>query len=150
MRCPTTLGPGRESAHNLAYWRNRHYLGLGPGASAYEPRAVGDPPGVVGWRRTNPPLDRWLELARAERFGAEAVSAEQAALEGMLVGLRLTEGVDLRALTDQVGFDVAEHFAGPLTSAEAAGHLTVDLALGRARPTPAGFLVLDRVVAGFA
>ena len=139
--------PGHESAHNLGYWRNRHYLGLGPGASAYEPRADGDPPGVVGWRRTNPPLDRWL---RAEPDGgpAEPVSDRQAALEGMLVGLRLTEGVDLVELSAQVGFDVVEHFAAPLADAKAAGHLVVEDGR-RARATPAGLLLLDRVVAGF-
>lgn len=155
--------PGRESAHNLAYWRNRHYLGLGPGASAYEPPLHGDPPGVVGRRRTNPPLQRWLavpdrpggpaggaEASEGDGWAGEPVLAGQAALEGMLVGLRLTEGVDLVALSEQVGFDVAEHYAAPLAAAETAGHLVVDRATGRARPTPAGYLVLDRVVAEFA
>jgi oxygen-independent coproporphyrinogen-3 oxidase len=140
--------PGHESVHNLGYWRNRHYLGLGPGASAYEPPAEHDPPGVVGRRRTNPPLDRWL-TAEPDGQPAEAVTAEQAALEGMLVGLRLAEGVDLDGLSGQIGLDVAEHFAEALAAAEDAGHLSVDRRHGRVRPTGAGLLVLDRVVAGF-
>ena len=27
--------PGRESRHNLLYWRNRPFLGVGPGAHSY-------------------------------------------------------------------------------------------------------------------
>jgi oxygen-independent coproporphyrinogen-3 oxidase len=64
---------GSRCAHNLAYWDNSWWLGLGPGATAHEPaggsRAESATGGRAEWatsgpvvalRRTNPSLDEWL------------------------------------------------------------------------------------------
>src|SRR5207237_1311652 len=36
--------PGLECRHNLAYWRNRHYLGAGTGAHGHLPPPPARPP----------------------------------------------------------------------------------------------------------
>lgn len=81
--------PGEESRHNLAYWRYRDYLGVGPGAH-------GRRGGHATFRRKKP--ENWLSAVDRNGHGIEAedalVPAEQA-VEALLMGLRLREGVDL-------------------------------------------------------
>jgi oxygen-independent coproporphyrinogen-3 oxidase len=93
---------GAESDHNLGYWRNRWYLGLGPSAAAYEPALPGDDKSVRGWRRTQPGLSAWTTHAPVEWA---AVTGPDVVAEGMLVGLRLAEGVDMAVLSAQAGLD---------------------------------------------
>lgn len=91
--------PGHESRHNLAYWRGRHYLALGPGASAYLPE------GPFGTRVKNPPIKTWLLGAEPER---DVLDADDVVLERLMTGLRTTEGVDLGRLAERTGAHVAD------------------------------------------
>lgn len=85
--------PGQESRHNLLYWRYGEYAGVGPGAHG---RIL-----VDGGRRATvnePNPERWCE--RVERLGAgsvEDVALEpaQQADEMLLMGMRLSEGLDV-------------------------------------------------------
>lgn len=84
--------PGAESRHNLAYWRYGDYLGIGAGAHQRLTRD-GD---LLAARRHRAP-EVWLE--RVERDGharveEEALSPVDRGREAMLMGLRLSEGVD--------------------------------------------------------
>jgi oxygen-independent coproporphyrinogen-3 oxidase len=149
--------PGAESDHNLGYWRNEWYLGLGPSASAYEPRGRDDATGDVvyaagnrgntagalrGWRRTNPTFDRWLAGEAAE---PEPVTARDVVVEGLLVGLRLREGVDLARLSGQAGLDVDDVVGEALQRLQRQGRIERD---GRRLwATATGMAVLDQVVA---
>lgn len=50
--------PGRESRHNLLYWRGEEYLGFGPGAhSFYGDRRFYYPRDLEGFLQGNPPVD---------------------------------------------------------------------------------------------
>jgi putative oxygen-independent coproporphyrinogen III oxidase len=84
---------GSESQHNLIYWRYGDYLGIGPGAHGRL---------TLGGRRyatecTRMP-DAWLRAA--ESGTAEkprlALSGIDQANEYLLMGLRVSEGIDLR------------------------------------------------------
>ncbi|KQO91854.1 MAG: radical SAM family heme chaperone HemW [Methylobacteriaceae bacterium] len=84
--------PGAQSRHNLLYWRYGEYAGIGPGAHG---RLV-LPQGRTGTLTEKAPED-WL--ARAERDGhgiveTETLSAEDQGDEFLMMGLRLTEGID--------------------------------------------------------
>jgi oxygen-independent coproporphyrinogen-3 oxidase len=84
--------PGEESRHNLAYWRYRPYLGIGPGAH-------GRRGGAATLRHRKP--ENWLSaLARNGSGLAEEtpLAAEDRAREALLMGLRLREGVALDGL----------------------------------------------------
>jgi len=81
--------PGRECRHNLVYWANREYLGLGCGAASY----------LSGWRtRRLATPERYAQalregaspLAEAERLGSE-----NALKETLILALRTRWGVDL-------------------------------------------------------
>ncbi len=89
--------PGEASRHNLAYWRYRDYAGIGPGAH-------GRRGGVATVRHKKP--ENFLKAVEAQGDGiAEArplAVADQAA-EALLMGLRLTEGVDLAELSARFG-----------------------------------------------
>lgn len=93
--------PGRESRHNLLYWRNRPFLGVGPGAHSYldghrfhnirSPREyirrMG--PGEPSRESTGRPFES-VPVVEA----AEPVDRRLEMAETMMMGLRLDTGVD--------------------------------------------------------
>lgn len=88
--------PGVESRHNLTYWRYGDYAGVGPGAHG---RLVVD--GVRHALMTERQPEAWAEAVERQGHGivddASLTSPEEAD-EMLLMGLRLTEGIDLRRL----------------------------------------------------
>ncbi|MBN8887181.1 MAG: radical SAM family heme chaperone HemW [Rudaea sp.] len=89
--------PGRESAHNLNYWRFGDYLGIGAGAHGkYSSPAVDGALEVHRRWKLRAPRG-YLEHAKTERVigGDDAVAVEQLPFEFMLNGLRLTAGIPL-------------------------------------------------------
>jgi oxygen-independent coproporphyrinogen-3 oxidase len=98
--------PGAESRHNLAYWRYGDYLGIGPGAHQRLLRAEG----MIATRRHRAP-EEWA--ARVEQHGHAAVeettlTPQERGREAMLMGLRLTEGVDPARIEARAGLSFAQ------------------------------------------
>ncbi len=84
---------GEQSRHNLAYWRYQDYAGIGPGAHGRR--------GGVATVRHKKPENFLSAVARQGNGIVEArvlATADQAA-EALLMGLRLTEGLDLAVLS---------------------------------------------------
>lgn len=136
--------PGAESRHNLVYWRYHEYTGFGPGAHG---RLV-----VDGVRRAQMTLKRpedWLQAVERDGHGTavdEALNPEEQGDEMLLMGLRLAEGIDLKRY---------EAISGkPLDPGRIAALIGDGLVERRGaaqlRVTPAGFPVLDAVVADLA
>lgn len=89
--------PGEESRHNLTYWRYRDYVGVGPGAHG---RRTGD----ATFRRKKP--ENWLTAVDRNRHGietSEALDPATQAVEALLMGLRLEEGIDLTRIAALAG-----------------------------------------------
>ena len=136
--------PGAESRHNLVYWRYGEYVGVGPGAHG---RFVEDGKRHVTFTERIPEI--WLNLVEARGHGVvggEMLSREQEADEFLLMGLRLTEGIDLARY---------EALAGRPLSARRIGRLQADRLIepignSRLRATASGMIVLDAVVADLA
>ena len=85
--------PGYACRHNLGYWRQVPYLGLGAAASSMLPGS-----GSAAYlRETNPPgLSQYMDMVLSGAWQAReriAVSAAEARFETMMLGLRTTEGV---------------------------------------------------------
>jgi oxygen-independent coproporphyrinogen-3 oxidase len=94
--------PGEESRHNLAYWRYQDYAGIGPGAH-------GRRGGMATVRHKKP--ENFLKAVAAQGNGiaeARILTVPEQATEALLMGLRLTEGVDLAALSARFGLPRAE------------------------------------------
>jgi oxygen-independent coproporphyrinogen-3 oxidase len=131
---------GEESRHNLLYWRYGEYAGIGPGAHG---RVV-----VDGVRRAtvaarNP--EGWVALVESGGHGiAESTSLTRAeeADETLLMGLRLTEGLDLGRLRVLTGFVPQERAIVELVTLG----LVERLGEQRVRASAAGRIVLDQVV----
>ncbi len=78
--------PGRRCEHNLLYWRNGHWLGLGPSAASHR----------AGRRWKNAPhLGRYLtSVGPAPVSEEENLTPDGSIGEQFMLGLRLTEGVE--------------------------------------------------------
>jgi len=89
--------PGERSRHNLTYWSYRDYTGIGPGAH-------GRRNGIATVRHRKP--ENWLESIAEKRHGIiehRPLGTREQAGEAMLMGLRLTEGIDVGALAHRFG-----------------------------------------------
>lgn len=97
--------PGQESAHNLTYWRGGDYLGVGPGAHGRI--------GLDGRRfATDTILSPTGWLTAVERTGSGELSCDplapvDQAAEYLMMGLRISEGIDLRRLPAQFNYDLS-------------------------------------------
>ena len=95
--------PGRQSAHNLNYWAQGEYLGLGPSAASY----------LEGERRANTcATGAYVKAALAgepipvqyrEKLDGRAKKAEK-----IMLGLRLTAGIEL---TDDIFIEFDEEIS---------------------------------------
>jgi putative oxygen-independent coproporphyrinogen III oxidase len=136
--------PGAESRHNLAYWRYRDYAGIGPGAHG----RVSLNGELLATRRHRAP-EPWAE--RVERHGHGSTSEEPVpqtdrAREMLLMGLRLTEGVDEQAFAARTGMALDDALE-PDVLAQAVAEGYVARASGRLVALPEGRLRLDSLLA---
>jgi oxygen-independent coproporphyrinogen-3 oxidase len=135
--------PGAESRHNLAYWRYGDYIGIGAGA--HQRLTIGGD--ILAARRHRAP-EEWL--ARVQRDGhavteEEALSPRDRAREALLMGLRLTEGVDPAriAARSTLPFEATVDLRMLDTLAEEGLLAWRD---GRLAATPDGLLRLDAIL----
>ena len=136
--------PGAESRHNLVYWRYGEYVGVGPGAHG---RFVEDGRRIVTFTERTPEI--WLNLVEAKGhgvIGGETLTREQEADEFLLMGLRLTEGIDLARYEALSGRPLSSRRISRLQEER----LIEPIGNSRLRATPSGMIVLDAVVADLA
>ncbi|GAB7386302.1 radical SAM family heme chaperone HemW [Bacillaceae bacterium] len=112
--------PGFESRHNMTYWRNDEYYGLGAGAHGY----------VDGRRHVNAgPLQRYLALVRKNglpRVEEFSVSERERMEDHMILGLRLREGVSRAEFRRRYGRSLEEVFGDEVEELLHAGLLEED------------------------
>ena len=117
--------PGYACRHNLGYWRQVPYLGLGAAASSMLPFAT---PNVAYIRRTNPAdLDDYLDMAREAAWHArtsENISPAEAQFETMMLGLRTTMGVSEEAFLRMHGISLAARYGQQLAHLAEEGLVT--------------------------
>lgn len=93
--------PGHECRHNLAYWQNQDWYGLGPGAHSH----LGS---TRFWNLRHP--TKWAQSLQAGHRpidGQEIITGESARLEKLLLNLRLRQGLDLGEYAREFGVDAA-------------------------------------------
>jgi oxygen-independent coproporphyrinogen-3 oxidase len=135
---------GGQSRHNLTYWRYQDYAGIGPGAHG---RLTVD--GVKRAMMSEKHPETWAGRVETAGHGLivdEPLSREEAADEMLLMGLRLREGLSTRRYEAVSGrpFD-------PRRLADLRTHGMIETVAGdRLRATPAGWMVLDALVADIA
>ncbi|MCW0198374.1 radical SAM family heme chaperone HemW [Sphingopyxis sp.] len=131
--------PGEESRHNLTYWRYGDYAGIGPGAHG---------------RRLARATERHKKpenfIAAVERNGhglkvETDLPPHERATEAMLMGLRLTEGIDLARAEARSGL-AREAFVDADAAARLAGQGLLGQDGDRLAVTDAGILLLDSIL----
>jgi oxygen-independent coproporphyrinogen-3 oxidase len=131
--------PGHESRHNLVYWANDAYFGLGLGAARY----------VEGVRATNtrdlPAYLKRMESGDDPTGPHEHLDPEARARETAVLMLRRTAlGIDRADYRNRTGFDLDELLGTGLTRHIAGGLLADD---GRTvRLSRAGLFLADTVL----
>ncbi|MCI6773431.1 MAG: radical SAM family heme chaperone HemW [Bifidobacterium pseudolongum] len=138
--------PVHESRHNLGYWRNVDWAGIGPGAhSHYRLPAGGDDGGggraVRAWDTLHP--RRWgqqINEGQVPFADHESIDPQADLEETIMLGLRLREGLDLQAVQARTGTDLA-----PVVHA-LTGDGLVTCTQGRITPTLRGRLLNDTVI----
>lgn len=97
--------PGFECRHNLNYWFNGNYLGLGCGAASH----------FSGRRWENlRDLDEYMVAVESEEFDAAEehfIGADEQAFETVMLSLRLTDGLDLKWFKARHGIDFMMKYA---------------------------------------
>jgi oxygen-independent coproporphyrinogen-3 oxidase len=109
--------PGKACQHNLTYWRNLPYLGVGAGAHS-----------CFGGRRFSTALKIREYVQRVKRDGqavvdSEGISRDLEMAETAMLALRLNEGLSLALFEQRYGVGFDQVFRGRLASIEAAGLL---------------------------
>ena len=157
---------GRESEHNLAYWRNLQWLGVGPGA--HSSLRIGDAgrAGCRFWTVRSPRdyarrAEAWAKASHpwasvspgsieavATVDGLEVIDEATTASETMFLGLRLLDGMDLSAASARIGMDLSARYEAELAELTAEG-LLVREADGRRRLAEEAYLVANQVFTRF-
>ena len=135
--------PGGESRHNLAYWRYADYAGIGPGAHGRVTLGAD----LVATRRHRAP-EPWADRVERQGHGStaeERIAPRDRAREMLLMGLRLTEGIDAARFAARTGMALDDALdARVLEQALEARYLTRDG--GRLAATVEGRLRLDALL----
>jgi oxygen-independent coproporphyrinogen-3 oxidase len=128
--------PGGESRHNLNYWADGEYVGLGPAAWSY----------VGGTRSRNAPaLDEYARLTAEGKSAAvyeERLPPAQASRQAAVLALRARGGIDWRSFEEKHGKAIKDEISEKLS------RFPKSLVLSdrrRARLTAAGLRVANRI-----
>ncbi len=90
--------PGAESRHNLIYWRYGDYVGIGPGAHG---RITVDGKRFATESPKAP--NSWITAAETGAIRSIPLTVEEQAQEYLMMGMRLSEGLDIDRYTRLLG-----------------------------------------------
>lgn len=129
--------PGHECRHNISYWEGRDYLGLGPSAHSF----------VQGRRFANvADVDRYVRILRDGDLPTEIDESglEQRMIEAIMLGLRMTGGIDRRQFAERFGCNVEDQLdRRQYELLVESGHVIPDR--GRIRLSETGFYLADEI-----
>ena len=132
--------PGFESRHNLMYWDNAEYYGIGAGASGY----------VDGVRYKNHgPIRHYLQAVEAgnARVQEEELTLHEKMEEEMFLGLRKKSGVSKKRFEEKYGLSFEDQYGAVVTELTEQGLLVPDRDI--VRMTKKGLFLGDTVAEKF-
>ena len=132
--------PGFESRHNLMYWDNAEYYGVGAGASGY----------VNGIRYKNHgPIRHYLQAVEAgnARVQEEALTLKEKMEEEMFLGLRKKSGVSRKRFEEKFGVFFEDQYGAVVSELTEQGLLVPDRDI--VRMTKQGLFLGDTVAEKF-
>ena len=125
--------PGMESLHNITYWRNIPYLGVGPGAHSFlggyrfanMKSPVGYMTRVQAWDAAPGGIDALLRETPGPVADIDPMDARTEMADSVILGLRLVEGVSERAFRDRYGVSLHDVYGAVIAETVALGLLRV-------------------------
>lgn len=132
--------PGFESRHNLMYWDNAEYYGIGAGASGY----------VDGVRYKNHgPIRHYLQAVEAgnTRVQEEVLTLKEKMEEEMFLGLRKKSGVSKKRFEEKFGISFEDQYGAVVSELTEQGLLVPDRDI--VRMTKQGLFLGDTVAEKF-
>ena len=132
--------PGFESRHNLMYWDNAEYYGIGAGASGY----------VDGVRYKNHgPIRHYLQAVEAgnTRVQEEVLTLKEKMEEEMFLGLRKKSGVSKKRFEEKFGVSFEDQYGAVVSELTEQGLLVPDRDI--VRMTKKGLFLGDTVAEKF-
>ena len=132
--------PGFESRHNLMYWDNAEYYGIGAGASGY----------VDGVRYKNHgPIRHYLQAVEAgnARVQEEVLTLKEKMEEEMFLGLRKKSGVSKKRFEEKFGLSFEDQYGAVVSELTEQGLLVPDKDI--VRMTKQGLFLGDTVAEKF-
>ncbi|HQD42117.1 MAG TPA: radical SAM family heme chaperone HemW [Bacillota bacterium] len=96
---------GRECVHNMVYWENRPYIGVGVAAHSYQD-------GMRMWN--TPDLHRYCTLLDSGKLpveGSEVISPETGMFETIFLRLRTRRGINFREFEQEFGTDIRKLYS---------------------------------------
>lgn len=128
---------GFQCRHNLGYWEGADYLGLGPGAtSTMRSARWTNPADLAAWRR--------LVAEKASAPAPETLTPEIRLMETVMLRLRTTRGLRLKAYRDLTGRDFTQDHKSLVHLLHRQGLLRI--LNGYARLTRNGMLVSNAIL----
>ena len=129
--------PGHECRHNINYWEGGDYLGLGPSAHSF----------VRGQRFANvSSVQQYIHVLSQKEFPTEIDESgvEERMIEAIMLGLRMTRGIDRREFAERFGRNVEEQLdRRQYDLLVESGHVIPDR--GRIRLSDTGFFLADEI-----
>ena len=133
--------PGFESRHNLMYWDNVEYYGIGAGASGY----------LNGMRyRNRGPIQHYLKSIREKghsRLHEEILTKEEQMEEKMFLGLRKKSGISIQKFEKKFNLSFEERYGKIVNQLVQEGLLQVEG--DQIRMTKQGLFLGDTVAERF-
>jgi oxygen-independent coproporphyrinogen-3 oxidase len=123
--------PGRESKHNITYWHNLPYLGVGPGAHSFLGGyrfANGKSPvtymaKVNAWGTLPADLETLLRESPGYVEDIEPMDAQTEMADSLIMGLRLAKGVRNRDFRARFGLNLHEAYGDAIKESISLGLL---------------------------
>ena len=111
---------GFFSKHNLIYWQNENYLGLGSNASSYwqgkRYKNLDSISGYIAEKKEN----------KSSKLDCYKIGNKEAAEEGIFLGLRLIDGINIYEFKERYGIDLLETYKEPISFLREEGYLKND------------------------
>lgn len=100
--------PGRRSRHNLKYWTDGEWLGLGCGAHS---TCSG-----VRWKNVSSTEEYVARVARSATTAVDErrLTPDERLGDALFTGLRLTDGIDLDAMNERYSVDIWRRYGADL------------------------------------
>jgi coproporphyrinogen III oxidase-like Fe-S oxidoreductase len=126
--------PGQQSQHNLTYWRNAPYFAFGVGAHRY----------VDGVRSANlRSLKKYMRSPLTDEV-SEIIDPKTRIKEGIMLGLRLIQGIDLGQFEQDYGINLLATQKGEIEYL--CEQKLLELSDGKLKITPQGIPISNSII----